>query len=246
MYIKKSAYNWIASLSSTARNDGSVFLMDPHFYMLINRKFNWYLLLTDENERILKINSTIQNILRLKIFRPMVVSCSANRVPLSAEIKENFFKEIFIDVGLCSASLGLSLHHINSINKITMINNSAISEQVVGQLLRTINPAYIEPALYCWHREESASNAKIDYIIQHGNQVAPIKVKAGATGSLKSLHLFMKLKNISNAVRVNSDLPTKTDVQIAFYNENPVKYQLFSIPFYLVGRLHQLLEKIHV
>lgn len=173
-----------------------------------------------------------------------VMSCSANGVPLSAEVKAKYFKEIFLDVGLCSAALGLSLHHINSIEQITMINNGAIAEQVVGQLLRTINPLYIEPELYCWHREQSGSSAEIDYIIQHGNQVIPIEVKAGATGSLKSLHLFMKLKKFSNAVRVNSDLPSKTDIQITFHNDGVVKYQLFSIPFYLVGRLHQLLEKI--
>ena len=66
--------------------------------------------------------------------------------------------------------------------------------QIEGQRLRTINAPYIEPALYCWHREEPGSNAEIDYIIQHGNVVVPVEIKAGSAGSLKSLHLFMQLK----------------------------------------------------
>jgi Holliday junction resolvase-like predicted endonuclease len=73
-------------------------------------------------------------------------------------------------------------------NEITLINHGGIAEQAVGQLLRTIGPFYIEPTLYCWHREDPGSSAEIDYIIQHGNTVISIEVKAGATGSLKSLH----------------------------------------------------------
>ena len=65
----------------------------------------------------------------------------------------------------------------------------------------------IEPALYCWHREEAGSNAEIDYVIQHANQVLPVEVKAGSTGSLKSLHLFMDLKKFPRALRINSDKP---------------------------------------
>jgi uncharacterized protein len=171
-----------------------------------------------------------------------VFGCSANGVPLAAEIKEKNFKEIFLDVGLCSAALGLSLNQINTINQINMINNGGIAEQVVGQSLRTINPFYIEPALYYWHREESGSNAEIDYIIQYGNQLIPIEVKAGSTGSLKSLHLFMKLKKLTTAVRINSDLPTITNVEVKIHLDKPVRYKLLSIPFYLVGQLYKLLE----
>ncbi len=170
-----------------------------------------------------------------------IPSSSANGVPLAAEIKEKYFKEIFLDVGLCSTLLGLNLNYMNTINEITMINNGGIAEQVVGQLLRTINPPYIEPALYCWHREVPGSNAEIDYILQHGHQVIPIEVKAGSTGSLKSLHLFMGLKKFPLAMRINSDVPTKTPIVAKDYNGNLVNYSLLSIPFYLTGQIHRLL-----
>jgi predicted AAA+ superfamily ATPase len=171
-----------------------------------------------------------------------VYGSAANGVPLAAEIKEKYFKEIFLDVGLCSGALGLNLNKINTINQFTIINNGGIAEQVVGQLLRTINPFYVEPILYCWNRETPGSSAEIDYIIQYGNTVIPIEVKAGSTGSLKSLHLFMKLKNFGVAIRINSDVPTKTNVEINFHSEGSIKYQLLSIPFYFIGRIYQLLD----
>ncbi len=167
---------------------------------------------------------------------------AANGVPLAAEIKEKYFKVIFFDTGLCSAALGLNLNEINAANELILINNGAIAEQIVGQMLRTINPFYIEPALYCWHREEKTANAEIDYIIQHGSQIVPVEVKAGSTGRLRSLHLFMALKKLPAAIRINSDLPSKIAVEINDQSGNAAKYSLLSVPFYLTGEIHRLLD----
>ncbi len=161
-----------------------------------------------------------------------VQGCAANGVPLAAELHEKYFKEIFLDVGLCSAALGIGLQQLNSISEIILVNEGGIAEQVAGQLLRTIFPPYIQPALYCWNRDEPGSSAEVDYVIQHGNKVIPVEVKAGSTGSLKSLHLFMQAKKSSIAVRINSDYPSKMQQN----------YVLLSIPFYLAGQIHRLLD----
>ena len=191
------------------------------------------------------INATtikqVLNLLHKARISHAVMSTAANGVPLGAEIKENYFKEIFLDTGLCCAALGLNLNQINTTHEIILINNGGIAEQVAGQLLRTIDPPYIEPALYYWRREEKGSSAEIDYIIQHGNQIIPIEVKAGSTGGLKSLHQFMKLKKLDFAIRINSDFPSKTNVNIKDHAGNTIKYTLLSMPFYLMGQIHRLL-----
>lgn len=197
-----------------------------------------------------QVNSSVQantikqvlNLLEKARVAHRIQGCFANGVPLAAEVKEKYFKEIFLDVGLCGAALGLNLLQLNNTDEIMMINKGGIAEQVVGQMLRTINPPYIEPALYCWHREGSESNAEIDYVIQHGNQVIPIEVKAGSTGSLKSLHVFMELKKNAIAVRINSDLPSKTEVKVKGRVESIVEYTLFSLPFYLIGQIYRLIQ----
>ncbi len=169
-------------------------------------------------------------------------ACSANGVPLGAEIREKYFKQIFLDVGLVSAALRLNLSQLNNTEEITLIHSGAIAEQVVGQLLRTIFPPYMEPGLYYWQREEKGSNAELDYVIEHGNKVIPIEVKAGSAGSLKSLHLFMGVKNLPLAVRLNSDLPSIVRVEVKDPIGKNVSYQLLSIPFYLIHEAPRLIE----
>lgn len=173
-----------------------------------------------------------------------VMSCYANGVPIAAEINRKFYKAIFLDVGLCSAVLNLKFNEIAKIDEINLINGGAIAEQVVGQLLRTTDLPYVEPALHYWIREETGSSAEIDYIIQHGQRVIPVEVKAGSQGSLKSLHLFMGLKKLPVALRVNSDYPSQTRVQLKNQIEDAVDYILLSIPFYLVGQVHRLLKDL--
>jgi predicted AAA+ superfamily ATPase len=172
-----------------------------------------------------------------------VTSTHANGIPIGAELDKKFFKAIFLDVGLCSAALGLTFDQVTSIDEIILINSGAVAEQVAGQLLRTINPPYIEPGLYYWLRE-GKSSAEIDYIIQHSGRLLPIEVKAGSTGSLKSLHLFMDLKKLSIALRINSDLPSQTEVQVKDQDGNEVNYKLLSIPFYLQGQIPRLMGKL--
>lgn len=169
-----------------------------------------------------------------------VSSCHANGVPIGAEVNEKFIKVVFLDVGLCSAMLGLSLSQMTTIEEISLINKGGIAEQVIGQLLRTIDHPYLEPKLYYWLREEKGASAEIDYVIQHRSHIIPVEVKAGSTGSLKSLHLFMGLKKLSLAVRFNSSEPSKTDVQLKDSLGNDVSYTLLSLPFYLSGQVRRL------
>lgn len=169
-----------------------------------------------------------------------VVASAANGLPLGAEANEKFFKVLLLDIGLCSASLGLSLHQLQSVTELSLINNGAIAEQLAGQLLRTIDPPYISPSLHYWLREKKGASAEVDYLLQHENQVIAVEVKAGKTGTLKSLHQFMKEKKRPLAVRINSDIPQIGPVSLESLD---LEYTLLSIPFYLEGQLPRLLKE---
>lgn len=173
-----------------------------------------------------------------------VFSTAANGLPLDAEIKERFFKVILLDCGLINSTLGLSLHQLSSISELILINSGAVAEQLVGQQLRTNFPSFSSPSLYYWHRAEKSSNAEIDYVIQHNHYIIPIEVKAGTTGSLKSLHLFMKEKQSKLAIRINSGQPSFTPVHVKTSHGSNVEYNLLSIPFYLIGQLPRLLDNL--
>lgn len=171
-----------------------------------------------------------------------IVATSANGLPLGAEVDERFSKVIMLDCGLCSASLGLSLHQLGSVSEISMINSGGMAEQLVGQMLRTVTPAYIPPSLYYWQRGKTGAEAEIDYIIQHENQVIPIEVKAGTTGTLRSLHQFMKEKKKTIAIRINSDIPRLGPIHVKDSLGASIEYNLLSLPFYLLGQLHRLIK----
>lgn len=190
--------------------------------------------------RIPIIKEALELLCQAKVCHTIPAS-SSNGVPLAAELL-NYIKVILLDVGLSSADLGLSLSELASIKELDLINKGGIAEQVVGQLLRTIGPVYQEPALYYWLNTDKYSSAEIDYVIQHGSKVVPIEVKAGTSGTLKSLHRFMNLKGLPLAVRINSSPPSLSDIHLKDTQGIPVQYKLQSIPFYLIGELHRLLE----
>lgn len=170
-----------------------------------------------------------------------VFACSGNGLPLAAGAKDKTFKVVLLDTGLVSASLGLIMGNIVSIDELQLSNQGMIGEQVVGQMLRTIEPYYVTPALYYWQREQRGSEAEVDYLIQHGSKVIPVEVKAGSTGTLKSLHFFMGSKNLEDGVRINSDYPSRTKVKTKIHTGEEVSYQLLSLPYYLTEQIHRLL-----
>jgi uncharacterized protein len=166
-----------------------------------------------------------------------VFATSANGIPIDAEVKENMFKVIFLDVGLVSAAMGLSLVTKSELENIRLINEGGIAEQLVGQLLRTIPPHYINPILYYWVREKSGAESEIDYVIQHDAKIIPIEVKSGTTGTLRSLHNFMQAKSLKKAVRFNADYPSFTEVKVNDQSGNLIQYELISLPLYFTEQI---------
>ncbi len=166
---------------------------------------------------------------------------TGREVPLIAQENEKKFKVIFLDTGLVSALQGTVLKSKKEIQELIRINKGGISEQVVGQMLRTRPLKFMDPHLYYYIRDRKGSEAEIDYLIQYDTRIIPIEVKSGATGSLKSLHQFMAERNFKTAIRINSEKPTISDLNIKTSIGNRVKYSLISIPFYLTEEINRFI-----
>ena len=195
----------------------------------------------NKDEPSVALKSALKLLCQARIARK-TFNTAGNGVPLAAEINEKFFKVIFLDVGLVSAMLNVRLDKVYQIADINFINSGGLSEQVVGQLLSSLEPYYISPALYYWVREKKNASAEIDYLLTQGTNILPIEVKSGSTGSLKSLHLFMELKKLPHALRINADVPSQVLVQTKTHQEQ-IQYRLYSLPFYLTEQIHRLLAK---
>jgi predicted AAA+ superfamily ATPase len=167
-----------------------------------------------------------------------VIRSASNGVPLSAEENEKFFKLLFLDVGLVSTMMNISWQALQE--DLMMINQGALAEQWVGQELLSSLDAHIPPHLHYWAREARSSSAELDYVIEGADSPVPVEVKAGKSGSLKSLHLFMKEKRLDLAVRLNADLPSLMSEVHPLADGSSHSYRLLSLPLYMAGQLRRL------
>jgi hypothetical protein len=169
-----------------------------------------------------------------------VFHSDANGVPLGAEVNPSYFKLIFLDTGLVSAALGLKLTDFLPYIELTLVHSGAVAEQFVGQHLLYTNEPWAEPSLYYWNRPSKGSTAEVDYLIQYDGHILPIEVKAGATGRLKSLQMFVQERHAPLALRFNSDIPSLHHTHTAIAGKEAIPFELLSIPLYLVEQTCRL------
>jgi predicted AAA+ superfamily ATPase len=195
----------------------------------------------DRDERAAALRQAVDMLCRARVCH-RVAATHATGVPLGAEVDDRRYKLLLIDVGLVSASLGMSLTDLGRAEDLVMANEGAIAEQAVGQALRLVEPSFQEPKLYYWARDTPGSEAEVDYVLQQGTQCVAIEVKAGATGTLRSLHALMAARGWKRAVRFNADRPSVTQVSTVTSTGDPATYELVSLPLYLASTVGRILR----
>ncbi len=166
---------------------------------------------------------------------------AANGLPLGAETNPRTFKAILLDVGLASIQLGLSRLDLRELNNVVWANKGGLAEQFVGQHLRCLSRVFEDPRLFYWQRTEGRQG-EIDYVIQQGNHIVPVEVKAGNAGTMKSLHTFMYNKQLPLALRLDTNPPSIQDLDVKTTTAEPVKYRLLSLPLYMTESIPAALQ----
>jgi hypothetical protein len=204
---------------------------------LVGRKFKYSNISHDH--RAAELAAALQQLCMARIAYK-VRHTAANGVPLGAEADERQFKPLYMDVGLLCNSLGLNLLDLQRTD-LSLVNDGAVAEQFVGQHLLYSGASYETPAVYCWMREARTASAEVDYVIAQGQQILPVEVKAGKSGTLKSLHMFLKEKQRRLGLRFNADSPSVLrDAPLP--GEPGRRYDLLSLPLYMVGQTRRLLR----
>jgi hypothetical protein len=172
----------------------------------------------------------------------LVKHTASSGVPLTTHINNDIFKAFFLDIGLANHICKIQL--IDPLTILT-INEGALAEQFANQELLVTGTSFIEPQLYYWIRDEKNANAEVDFLFQHNNFVYPVEVKAGKTGTLKSMHVFLFEKKIKTGIRLNTDIPTigefTTRVRSGASNSE-ITFHLLSLPLYMINQLPRLLN----
>lgn len=196
----------------------------------------------DREIRAEPLSIALQKLVMAKVLYKVCHS-SANGVPLGAQVKDTFFKLLFLDVGLAATLTGIQATQLELSPSELFVHSGSLCEQMVGQHLLYSSAAYETPQLYYWAREKQTANAEVDYVTSVGNHIIPIEVKSGKGGKLKSLHWFLEEKKLAFGVRFNNLPPSFLSTSMSLSTGKSIPFQLLSLPLYLVGQMKRLCKQ---
>ena len=93
------------------------------------------------------------------------------------------------------------------------------------------------PSILYWAKGKQEGSAEVDYCIERKGNIIGIEVKSGSSGRLRSLFSFADEVKNHHLMRIYSG-PFKKEV----FEFRQKKYELTSIPFYLIPRIFEIQE----
>ena len=197
----------------------------------------------DPEARAAEVSRAVDLLVKARVCHRVSHSHCAG-LPLGADAGHRASKLLFMDVGLMNHVCGLDPTSIEAMDATRLVNEGGIAEQYVGQQLASLSGGERPPELHYWLRHARRGNAEIDYVISHGDWIVPIEVKAGRSGSLKSLLQFTHQKRPPLAVRLDANPPSLQTVRHAIRTAEgtqAVTARILSLPLYAVDALPRLI-----
>ncbi len=198
----------------------------------------------DEQEKSARIRAATDLLIRAGVVAPVVHS-SCSGLPLQAGADERIFKPLFLDVGLMNGVRGVRELSTARLMSVQFLNEGKMAEQFVGQHLLYYEGHGRKPALHYWLREERASGAEVDFVITSGEAVVPVEVKAGLSGSIKSIIQFVAQKRSRLAVRFDQNQPSCSTVSHSLKTGSGTavaEFVFLSLPLYMVEETTRLVR----
>ena len=88
--------------------------------------------------------------------------------------------------------------------------------------------------VFIWHR---VTNAEVDFVIPQEERIIPTEVKAGKSGTLKSLQVFTGTRDTSTCLRFDLNPPSQQMIKCSLSNIEAKRFNLISLPIYMAHRL---------
>ena len=171
---------------------------------------------------------------------------AANGLPLGAETNDKFRKYIYLDSGLLLRILDMDLGGARLLTDLIiagtaedLVNKGGLTEMVLGWELVKYNNPRSQHDLYYWENTADGTRSEVDYIIARDMKVLPIECKSGTSGKMKSLHMFMRYKHLTDAIRCsleNFALLESNDKQ-----DNGALRRISIIPLFAISNLYNAL-----
>jgi len=140
-------------------------------------------------------------------------------------------KLIPLDTALALAQAGTPFEELRRADPLAVLGGRA-AEMLVGQQLRALRLRDREPLRF-WTAESSRAYAEVDFIVGD----VPVEVKAGAGGTLRSMHQFLASGGGRLGIRLDAGPPRDRQHRVRIPGFGEIDYRLVSLPLYLAETL---------
>ena len=151
----------------------------------------------------------------------VILNVSKPEYPLKAYEIFNYFKLFLLDVGLIKHLAGITNKSI-LLSESFQFKGQLTENYVLEQLIPVLDNS---PNFFAFAQER-----EIDFIIQYGETVIPLEVKAGKSKSAISFKSYIDKRKPDLAVRFSA-------------NEYKKNGAITNIPLYFVGKMFELVKE---
>lgn len=200
----------------------------------------------DGGYRVEEVKEGLRLLRDAGIIIPVQMS-AANGLPLGAQVNPKFTRYDYLDTGLLLRVLAMNYDDDKELTKLILageapelVNKGIVAELTVGlELMKSSNPQS-KYELFYWENLERNATSEVEYVIAKNTKCLPIEVKAGTSGKMKSLRLFMNMKELANGIRCSLENFGLLEVSDTDKTGHQVNRTIGIIPLYGVWRLSDL------
>ncbi len=241
-----------SSILETYQDDFPKYCTDRQL-LLVQKVFDRIPLLVGEKLKYSKIDPDRQSrdiklAINLLIKAGLITKVShsdASGIPLKACEDDRVYKTFFLDCGLLNRSCRVERIDLEDMTQTRFVNEGNLAEQFVCQHLLLMQAEHETPKLNYWLRDKKRINSEVDFLVQMEREIVPLEVKAGKSGSLRSLHQFILAKKCPRALRFDTNTPSRQLVEHKVRSGqgefHAITFQLTSLPLYMVEQYKRLL-----
>ncbi|MBD5279023.1 MAG: ATP-binding protein [Bacteroides sp.] len=200
----------------------------------------------DGGYRIEEVKEALRLLRDAGIIIPVQMS-SANGLPLGAQVNPKFTRYDYLDTGLLLRVLAMSYDDDKELTRLILagddldlVNKGIVTELTVGlELIKSSNPQSRFDLFY-WESLERNATSEVEYVIAKNAMCLPIEVKAGTSGKMKSLRLFMNKKDLTTGIRSSLENFGILEISDTDKTAHQITRSIFIIPLYAIWRLPSL------
>lgn len=183
----------------------------------------------NSNYRSREVSEALRSLEQARILQ-MIYPSSSVKPPLEIDFRRRPRLQ-FLDIGLLNYTLQLqagamAFDELNNMYKGRMMQHLATQELLAQHDSPSYKPLF-------WVRENANSQAEVDMLHVHKQYTIPIEVKAGESGTLRSLHQFMDACGHPYAIRL---LDNHFFIQ-STQTPKGTPYSLMNLPVYLSSKI---------